>query len=219
MLYTLEGVFIDFETTGLKPYADFPTQLAMQHFKIEIPEDNSAARVSILGEFNKTIKPYWWSDSHKKALEIQGKTEEAIDEAGTFPCDIYPEVIEFLKAAGCIDDNKIVGARVWAHNSEFDHGFFKRLYDISRHKDAPAPHPRNNFRCTKKFFATLGSLGVVPLSVPDNLEAICQHYGIPMSCRSDNNFHDPLEDVNTAILALSRMLVDLRNFHRGLNRE
>ena len=216
MKHNINGLFLDFETTGLNASSAYPTQLGAVKFIISTELGSADLPIVTIGNtFYTMIKPPCWSDNkddYEKALEIQGLSREYIDEHGVPTEEAYLSFCTFLEDIGYINNNEIMSSRMWAHNSEFDFNFLTRFYLLSGVSN-PRPTSRNNINCTKKLFSSLGQLSITSSEVPDNLNKVCVHYGIPMIER-DTGIHNPVEDVHAGIHVLQHILQDIQLYYK-----
>lgn len=214
----VEGIYLDFETTGLDPKVHYPTQLAAVSFRLSI--DNGKSNLEILEAKHWVIRPPWFHKfkASKYALTLQGRTWKELRRIGISPEQTYREFEDmYLATFGIKYDGstpiKIDGTRVWAHNSIFDYGFFDKLRVLSKSKRTSIS-PRNPFSCTKYLFRSLVSLGIIPSKVPDNQDAIVKHYGLEMPDRKNKSIHNPVEDATYGIYILQKMYDDIFNLKR-----
>ncbi|AYP68755.1 DNA polymerase III PolC-type [Bacillus phage vB_BpsS-36] len=114
---------LDFETTGLSPYKDFPTEIGIVKVNVNafgLPEVKEYTRKIKLPE-GVTVPPF--------ITELTGLTTEILEKEGFNIIDLIPDVEELL------DSNTLVVG----HNINFDLGFLYKHFGIE-----PA-----HFMCTR----------------------------------------------------------------------
>lgn len=189
----MKYLWVDTETTGLKPEDSAPFQIAM------ILEDTSTTS-SVEKVFY--LNPYDIDgiEHHKSAEAVHGYTKKQIQrfEESKF---IVPEVEDFLDY--CERFNSPSKLTFVAYNSPFDFSHLESLFakyniDFSKHFDKEKPvadvleQVKEAFETTK-IFEGLGN---------KRLTTVAEHLGIKMK-----NAHDALCDIKTA-QEVSRILIE-----------
>lgn len=173
--------FIDYETGGLKPYAHGPASVAVAYFNEGQYEDATYA----------TFKPVSCRGYCEDAFGINGLSIAYLAQKGEPEAKVYDDLAVWATKHG--------GGRflpVWAHNAEFDLGFYAD--GTTRTKINPLLGP---WGCTK-----LLSRHVWPQATKHDLNSVLSRVGLKRS----GDIHGALEDATLGGLAFIEMMKILR---------
>jgi DNA polymerase-3 subunit epsilon len=173
--------FMDYETGGLRPYAHGPASAAVAYFN-EGQYQNA---------FTATFKPVSCRGYCEDAFGINGLSIAKLTEEGEPEAQIYADLATWANRHG--------GGQflpIWAHNAEFDLGFYAD--GTTRVKTNPLLGP---WGCTKLF-----SRHVWPQATKHDLNSVLIWVGFKRS----GDIHGALEDARLGGLAFIEMMKILR---------
>jgi len=173
-------LFLDYETGGLKPYAHGPASIAVAYF-------NGGQLVK---SFSHSIKPVGSRGYCLDAFKINGLSLERLESEGLDELEVYKSLTRWLNG---INDGRYLP--VWAHNAEFDLGFYAD--GTNRVKVNPLLGP---WGCTK-----LLSKHVWPNATKHDLNSVLIRVGLKRS----SDIHGALEDATLGGYAYVAMLQKL----------
>lgn len=102
---------IDFETTGLNPETDYPTEVAVKLVDFDNPAGPQETAYSSMIKLPEGV------ELSEYITDLTGLTTEVLNEQGTDITTVIEELIEFL-GEDCEEETVFV-----AHNANFDLGF------------------------------------------------------------------------------------------------
>lgn len=186
------GVQIDTETGGLSPTNCGLTEIAAIRFVIG--PDWTLHRGEV---FNCLVKPQVNKQYQQRALDIQGRTLQEIEDRGVPLQEAVTGLHDFLKKS--LGENPAAwGSRLWAHNAPFDAGFIRQAFiDCGLTNVFPE---RCDWSDTKALASALKGLGV---ALPDSLSLkyLAEHFGV-----TTEGHHGALVDCKISIEVLTRLL-------------
>lgn len=202
------SIYCDVETGGLNSTQHVLTEIALITFHME----TDGKKIILIEDdfYNEIIKPKENMNFTTKALEIQDRTIEFLNENGKEEEKIYPEVVKYLlKWLGTYV--KDWAGQIWAHNADFDHAFMYEFAKRNRiYNDKEYISNRCDWNCTKNYFRLLKFLGYHDRWAA-SLNKVIEHYNIQV----EGVAHGALRDARVGVKALECMI---NEFHFGTNK-